>query len=191
VRIENRIAFVGNPIFSLYCYMNCHTIFKWVLISAFMFCTSVKAQNNTYILLRHAEKDTLLPGSTAMNANPPLSKKGHKRAKKLVRILKDYSIDSIFSTDFLRTTATVAPLSKKLHVSVIKYSHKTLPLFANQLLHTQNKTMVIVGHSNSTPALVNLLIKQEKYQALDESIFSKIFIVRIVDGNSTVEVIDY
>jgi 2,3-bisphosphoglycerate-dependent phosphoglycerate mutase len=166
-------------------------MFKWVILSVIVFCSSAKAQNNTYILLRHAEKDTIQPGSKAMNANPTLSKMGYKRAKKLVRTLKGYSIDSIFSTDFLRTTATVAPLAKKLHVPVSKYIHKTLSLFANQLLNVQNKTMVIVGHSNSTPALVNLLIKQENYQALDETIFSKIFIVRIGNGKSTVEIIDY
>ena len=68
---------------------------------------------STYILLRHAEKDTTEQGSTAMNANPPLNALGVKRAERLVQFLKEYSIDSIYSTNYTRTIETVKPLSKK------------------------------------------------------------------------------
>ena len=73
----------------------------------------VFAQQNTFILIRHAEKDTTVQGSTTMNANPPLSKQGLKRAKKLVKALKKYSVDEIYSTDFVRTKTSVEPLSSK------------------------------------------------------------------------------
>jgi hypothetical protein len=46
------------------------------------------------------------------------------------------------------------------------------------------KRIVVVGHSNTTPALANLLIRQEKYKVLDESEYDKIWIIKI-KKNST------
>ena len=41
------------------------------------------------------------------------------------------------------------------------------------------KRLVIVGHNTTTPALVNMLIGQEKYKALAESEYDKIFVVKV------------
>jgi hypothetical protein len=41
------------------------------------------------------------------------------------------------------------------------------------------KRIIIVGHSNTTPALVNLLVKQDKYKTLAESEYDKIWVVKI------------
>jgi phosphohistidine phosphatase SixA len=41
------------------------------------------------------------------------------------------------------------------------------------------KSVVVVGHNNTTPALANLLIRQEKYQTLAETEYSKIWIIKI------------
>lgn len=160
------------------------------------FCFSLlffaaKTQTNTFILVRHAEKDTTQMGSTAMNANPNLNKQGIKRSKKLVKALKEFTIDSIYSTNFNRTQQTATPLSKKRNLEIKLYNHKQLKDFATQLKSYQNKTILIVGHSNSTPALVNLLINKETYKALDESIYTKIFIVKMVNREVTVEEREY
>jgi phosphohistidine phosphatase SixA len=41
------------------------------------------------------------------------------------------------------------------------------------------RRVVVVGHNSTTPALVNLLIGQEKYKALGEDEYDKIWIVKI------------
>ena len=148
---------------------------------------------STYILIRHAEKDTTEQGSTTMNANPPLNALGVKRAERLVQFLKEYSIDTIYSTNYIRTIETVKPLSKKTGKEIQIYNPKDLKQFAQQLLKQNGKTIVVVGHSNTTPALVNLLIDQEEYKALDEKVYNKIFIVTIVkaSGRTEVEVLRY
>ena len=168
------------------------TIMLKILLSFLLMSVQyVFAQQNTFILIRHAEKDTTVQGSTTMNANPPLSKQGLKRAKKLVKALKKYSVDEIYSTDFVRTKTSVEPLSVKTDIEVKTYNHKQLKEFANMLVAKQNKTIVIAGHSNSTPALVNLIIKKETYPALDESIYNKIYIVKQNNNEFTVDVKEY
>lgn len=164
---------------------------KFLLV--FLLCSFQKifAQQNTFILIRHAEKDTTLQGSTMMNANPPLNKKGLKRAKKLIKAIKEFTIDEIYSTDFTRTKSTVEPLSAKKHIEVKTYNHKQLKDFAKELTAKQNKTIVIAGHSNSTPALVNLIIKKDTYLALDESVYNKIYIVKQNGTEFSVEVRAY
>lgn len=164
---------------------------KYLFSMVFILALQVLKSQTTYILLRHAEKDTTATGSTTMQANPPLSQQGQDRAEKLKMVLKDYTINQIYTTHFIRTINTVAPLAKKYNLGIQKYDHKKLSDFANQLLQIENKTIVIVGHNTTTPALVNLLIKQNKFVALDEREYNKIFIVTIVNNNSSVNVIEY
>lgn len=162
-----------------------------LLISFASICSISFCQTNTYILVRHAEKDTTQAGSTMMNANPNLNKLGLKRSKKLIKALKEFTIDSIYSTNFTRTIQTATPTSKKRKVEIKLYNHKQLKEFSAQLKSYTNKTILVVGHSNSTTALVNLLINKETYKALDESIYYKIFIVKLTNGEATVEEREY
>lgn len=149
------------------------------------------AQKTTYILVRHAEKDTTAAGSTMMASDPPLTKAGEARAQRLVEVLKNYKPDAVYSTNYIRTKNTVNPLAQKLALPVLIYNAKELNYFAEQLLKEKDKTIVIAGHSNTTPSLVNLLIKKNTYPALDESVYNKIFIVTILNNNATVEIIEY
>ncbi len=59
------------------------------------------------------------------------------------------------------------------------YDPKNLNQFAELLTSGKLKRIVVVGHSNTTPALANLLIKQDKYKILDESEYDKIWIIKI------------
>ncbi len=146
----------------------------------------VKSQTTTYILIRHAEKDTTVKGSKIMQADPPLSKEGDARAKRLIKILKKYDIDSIYSTNFIRTKSTVAPIAAKYKLETKIYEPKLLKLFSEQLLTIQNKTILIVGHSNTTPTLANFLLKADKFKPWDDSVYNKLLIVTIKNGKADV-----
>lgn len=151
----------------------------------------LRAQTSTYILLRHAEKDTSQTGSAMMQADPPLTQAGRIRAENLVKVLKDYRPDRIYSTNYTRTKATVTPLANKLHQSIELYDPKLLKEFSEQLLTLKGKTIVVAGHSNTTPALVNLLIHENRYPSLDESVYNQLWVVTIQDGKSTVKLVTY
>jgi 2,3-bisphosphoglycerate-dependent phosphoglycerate mutase len=148
-------------------------------------------QTSTYILLRHAEKDTSITGSTAMKADPPLSKEGEQRAQRLPEVLKAYQPDAVYSTNYARTKATVTPVSKKFGKEIQLYDPKNLAAFAEQLLQEKGKTIIVAGHSNTTPALVNLLIKENKYPAIDDSVYDQLWIVTITDGKASAKVLKY
>ncbi len=162
-------------------------------IISFCFCLillGVKAQTTTIILLRHAEKDTTQQ-SVIMKANPPLTTAGEERANKLVTVLKAYQPDIIYSTNFTRTKATVTPLAQKFSKEIVIYDAKDLAKFAAELKAQKGKTIVVAGHSNTTPALVNLLIKQSKYQDLPDSVYNKFWIVTITNDLATEKVVEY
>lgn len=156
--------------------------------SAFTVC---EAQTTTIILLRHSEKDTSAAGSTMMKADPPLSKEGEKRAASLLELLRYYTPDAIYSTNYIRTRATVTPLAQKFNKEIQLYDPKNLTALGEQLLQLKGKTIVVAGHSNTTPALVNLLIKENKYPNLDDSIYTKLWIVKIKDGKAEAQEITY
>jgi phosphohistidine phosphatase SixA len=163
-----------------------------LLIAGMFLLGTVSGQSTTYILLRHAEKDTSTAGSTAMTADPPLAPKGALRAQNLLKILEAYQPDAIYSTNYTRTRSTVTPLSKKFSKEIQLYDPKQLTAFAEQLLQIQGKTIVVVGHSNTTPVLVNLLIKETgKYPNLDDSDYSHLWIVTVTDGKGVARMVEY
>ncbi len=149
------------------------------------------AQTSTYVLFRHAEKDTSVQGSSQMNADPPLSRLGEQRALSLPEVLKMYKPDAIFSTNYTRTKSTVKPLSLKWGKEIQLYDPKNLASFAEQLLAEKGKTILVAGHSNTTPALANLLIKQNTYQSLEESVYNQIWVIVIKDGKAETNIIKY
>jgi broad specificity phosphatase PhoE len=162
-----------------------------VVLLMVCFCNVAEAQKSTIILIRHAEKDTTVQGSTMMQADPPLTAQGKQRAEKLVKVLKKYKIDSVYSTNFVRTKSTVTPLANQNQLDIKTYDHKKLDAFAYQLRQLNNKTVVVAGHSNSTPMLVNALLKEKRYDNLDESVYNKIFIVTIKKGKMKVKIKTY
>lgn len=130
----------------------------------------------TVILLRHAEKDV---SEGADTANPELSAAGELRAQKLVEIMNKYQPDAIYSSDYIRTRATVRPLARKRRMMTQIYDPRNLNQMHDLILSGKIKRIVVVGHSNTTPALANLLIKQDKYKNLAESEYDKIWIIKI------------
>lgn len=144
----------------------------------FTFAGNAAAQHRklTVILFRHAEKDL---SEGADTANPELSAVGKLRAEKLVGIIRKYQPDAIYSTDYIRTRATVRPLARRGRHMVLMYDPRNLNQMRDMILSGKLKRIVVVGHNNTTPALVNLLIGQEKYKPLAESEYDKMFVVKI------------
>lgn len=147
------------------------------LIIVLFFSTTVFSQTTDedvvtkIIIVRHAEK------ADDGTKNPPLSDEGTLRAERLCTMLADVKVDQLYATPFLRTNQTLTPLSKKFGIAIESYEASDATFAEKLLQKNKGKTIVIAGHSNSSPTLVNRLIKKEVYQKLDESIFSKIWIL--------------
>ena len=155
------------------------------LVFAFLFCTFLPAASSqtTVFLVRHAEK--LSDGQ-----NPALSDLGEKRALRLLEMLQEAEIQSIYSTDYKRTLQTVGPLAEHLGIKTEIYE----PFYASfhELVKQKNeRNLLIVGHSNTIPGLVNALIGQEKYQNLSEDQYDLLFVVTLIDGYASDYVLRY
>ena len=153
----------------------------------------VNAQTTKYIIIRHAEKDTTLADAKMMASDPPLNSIGETRALSLVDKFKVHKINQIYSTNYIRTKTTAAPIAKAENLNIAIYDPRKLDTFATQLMSSENngKTFLIVGHSNSSPKLVNLLIKKDQFKDLDESIYDTYWIVIIKNGKTKVKMTKY
>lgn len=146
----------------------------------------------TFILFRHAER---YPSTKANNSDPELTEIGKQRAARLPELLRKYKPEQIFSTNLKRTVATVTPLADNLdpvyRYQIQKYDFDALEQFAAKLLTLNARTVVISGHNNTTPALANLLIKEEKYKQFGENEYDKMIIVKIKKGKGMAEMITF
>lgn len=101
-------------------------------------------------LVRHAE--TAADGSS----DPVLSEAGRERAAQLARMMGGAGITAIHSTPYARTRETARRVADALGLKVTEYDPRDLRTFAARLLEEGGRPLV-VGHSNTTPALVQLL----------------------------------
>ena len=136
----------------------------------------------TIIIVRHAEKEI-----TGGN-DPALSAAGKLRAKKLASIFPGVLPDSFYATNYIRTISTLFPWATTVHKNIIVYDAARLPEFAEVLKKQKGKTIVVAGHTNTVPPLVNLLLGTQKFEQLKDDEYDKIFIVTIVNGIAKVEV---
>lgn len=146
----------------------------------------------TIILLRHAEKDL----SDELNdPDPLLSPAGKERALRLVKTIKKYKPEAIYSSNFKRTRSTVTPLAERINpryrTMIQIYDHRKLDELINRMMASGVRSIVVAGHNSTTPALANLLIKQNKYKTLPETEYDKIWIIKIKKGKVRDEVIVY
>ncbi|WP_051881369.1 alpha/beta fold hydrolase [Parvularcula oceani] len=100
-------------------------------------------------LLRHAEAGS---GS----ADPALTEEGRQRAEAIAEQLADVPFEAIYTTDYRRTRETAAPLAEVIGLEPRFYDPRDLRGFAATLAESGGPVLV-VGHSNTTPALVALL----------------------------------
>lgn len=165
---------------------------------AFIFCVLIFAnlnvfgQNTTFILVRHAEKDI---SPTASKSDPELTAEGKQRAERLSALVKDCRPAHIFTTTFKRTIATASPTAQSIvpnyRLQMQFYDFDELEAFATQLLQIKARCVLVVGHNSTTPALANLLIKQEKYKPLGDNEYNKAFFVSVKGGKTEDKVVEY
>lgn len=162
---------------------------KFLLLCLIVFasCTTTsQEEDTTYYLIRHSEKDR-----TAATNNPDLLEKGQDRAEKWAVYFNDVNFDAIYSSNYKRTMQTAAPTADNQGLDILNYS---LSEMYNEDFQeaTKGKTVLIVGHSNTTPQFVNIILGEEKYQNLSDSDNASLFIVTIsgTDKTSTVEKIN-
>ena len=82
-----------------------------------------------------------------------LSAAGVTRSRELKRILAPAKIDSIFSTDFVRTKKTAQPLASARRTIIRIYSDE-LGLVKRIIKYSSGRRILVVGHSNTVDDII-------------------------------------
>jgi len=146
----------------------------------------VKKEASTFFLVRHAEKEK-------DTTNPSLTAAGNQRAKELARLLSEVKLSAVYSTNYNRTKETAQPTSIDKNLLINEYNPSEQAAFATEVLaqHPRGKVL-IVGHSNTIPALVNIFLGEEVYPSLSDSDYDNLYVLTVYEkGDAEVVVLKY
>ena len=126
----------------------------------------------TVIVVRHAEK------AAEPKNDPVLSEEGVARAERLAKLLAKAGVTHLFATEFQRTQQTLAPLSLATGTKVslgnaadFKATHSAVASLP------RDSVAVIAAHSNTVPALLELLSAGRAKISLGEADYDRLFVV--------------
>ena len=132
----------------------------------------------TVIVIRHAEK--LLDGS----ADPPLAAAGEARAALLANLFGDPKspghLDSIYVSPTLRSRLTAMPLATRLGLTPrVAAQDDPHALVGRVLRDNPGGRALIVGHSDTVPAIVAALSGRKDIPAIGADEFGTMYIVTV------------
>lgn len=132
----------------------------------------------TVILVRHAEKEL------GTIEDPPLTPAGEQRAQLLARMFggRDGAgrIAGIFASDTRRAQRTAAPLAERLGITVNVTKGSDYDGIIGRIRSEYGgKTVLVVGHSNTVPALVRLLGRVEDIAEIADGDYGTIYVVTV------------
>ena len=144
-----------------------------------LFATTLAAAPHpvtTVILVRHAEKASQEDAS-------PLTDAGTERAKELARVLTAVKVDAIYTTQFRRVQDTAAPVAQALGITpLVRNTGATYAADLAKEIREQHrgKTVLVVGHSNTTVAVMKAL--GVEVAKIEESEYDNFYVLTDVDG---------
>jgi len=162
----------------LYWKSNSFQMKSFFIIISILLSFNLNAQEDnkisTYYFIRHAEKDR----SDDSNQNPHLTQKGKDRAQYWNQVLSNIKFDAIYSTDYFRTKETALPTAAKNSLELTIYNPNEINI--NQFLKdTKGKKVLIVGHSNTTPKFVNVILGNDTYEMIADDNNANLYIITV------------
>jgi broad specificity phosphatase PhoE len=128
-------------------------------------------------VVRHAEKADLSDPDT------PLSPQGEARAQALAKVLAERRVVAVLASEFRRTQQTAAATAQAagLEVEVVTNASRDV-LLERVRAAVKDGTVLVVGHSNTVPAIVHDL-SGELVDGINENEFDNLFeVVFEADG---------
>ncbi len=123
-------------------------------------------------LLRHAEKD--------FGPDPDLTREGLQRANRLRDILQKVPFSSIFASPTQRTQQTASPLAEKQNLKVQVYNPLLqIPLVRKLRESDADRNVLMVGHMNTVPMLMNYLVGEDRYTHIPYNEYDHLFVVSL------------
>lgn len=131
----------------------------------------------TVILVRHAER------AGGSDASVGINDAGRCRAKLLATMLADANVTGIYTSQIMRTQQTAEPLAQKLGVKPQVVPAEDIEGLAAKLRSsTTEGTLLVVGHSNTIPAIVERLTGKAQ-SPISDTEYDRMFIVTLIGAN--------
>ena len=154
---------------------------KLLLCLAFLVCALPVSAQTTVILVRHAER------ADGGGNDPTLTDVGRKRAARLAEFLAHSNVSVVYSTPLARAKETAAPVVAALKAQLLEtqataqYAQNTAERIRK---NNVGQTVLVVGHSNTTPALVKALTGVD-VPAIAEDDYSNLYVITIAADGKT------
>lgn len=156
-----------------------------LLVAAAPVSQSAPVADTVVLVVRHAEK-------AGPSGDVPLSDIGQARARALVPIGRAAGVSAVVTTQFQRTRQTGAPLAEAMGISAeVANVQGTVAEHAAGIAalvkeRHAGKAVLVVGHSNTVPAIVHALGGPKLPDICDE-IYDDLFTVIVAaDGSARV-----
>jgi broad specificity phosphatase PhoE len=145
----------------------------FLLLALPLSSTSTASAQKAVIVVRHAEKIS--------ETDQRLSEAGRARAERLAAMLKDAGVTAIYVTDTERAKDTARPLADARKLTVRSYdvgSEKVVaaPFAATLRREHVQDVVLVVGHSNTVPAILRALGCQESLR-IESGEYDNLFVV--------------
>ncbi len=132
----------------------------------------------TVIFVRHAEK------AAEPADDPGLSPAGQRRVAELTRQLVDADVvagvDAVYSTPYRRTEETARPIAEALGLPLNSYDAADTEAIMEYIVKEhKGKIVLVVGHSNTLPALIGNMGASKKVPPIAEDEYDNIYVVSI------------
>jgi broad specificity phosphatase PhoE len=150
------------------------------LVSVVLTMPTIASAQKLVFVVRHAERaDAGMQAQT----DPALSAIGEVRAQKLAAMLADGGVKDIFATEFKRTQDTAKPLAMKTGVAVEQVGSTDTALLVAKIKSHPNDVVLVVGHSNTLPAILKALVGVDV--AIADNEYDNLFVVVPATGTMT------
>ncbi len=139
--------------------------------------TLLPREVTTVILVRHAEKATVVAGDSA--DDPGLTAEGAQRAAALATMLADTGLDAVISSQYQRTMQTAGPVAEALGLTPVTIPAQDQAALIEAIMSDyRGQTVLIVGHSNTVPSIMADLGLEDP-PAIAEGDYGDLFIVTV------------
>lgn len=174
----NKTQILNNLLYSLI--ILCCSVFTVNATNIDTKNVTAAAETKVFYLVRHAEKN--------QGADPSLTEQGKLRALRLANVLSSTPLNKVYTTDYKRTRETALAVAEHQHLSPSLYNPADLKKTAEVLLSEQGHILVI-GHSNTTTALAELLGADKQPVIDDANEFDRLYIVTVDKNNREVSTV--
>jgi phosphohistidine phosphatase SixA len=154
-----------------------------------------EAAEVTVYVIRHGEKqvaegDVAKMGAAKMGAakddDPPLSPAGQMRAMGLAKDIPCSELDAIYVTKTKRSYDTASAVIAVTGLEPIYYPPRDVDGLVTRLRKRHGQSVLVVGHSNTIPPLLQGLGVQEPIEISDDQ-YGDLWVVTVAASGTTLE----